>query len=417
MPERTNPSVESGDAIAPPATRTAKSGGGDSSGGGSAVGNGGPVASAAVNPYRSRPPGPGDFTISLGEKGGTDRQLLHPATAARQSMRGFDPVYVDIIDYIVRVTHRIWEEKEIGYIYDTYRHSSRVTDDSGLQYGRDKIVADTVHTINAFPDIRLYADEIIWAGDDVSGFHTSHRAVILGTNTGYSGYGAPTGRRIAVWCIANCVALENEIFEEHVLYNNAAMLSQLGFNLRALARGIGNSAALLRPQLDARFGEAERTLGQGKPVRWPAPTGRFDFDAALRYLFHEVWNWRNLNRIDAYYAPNVQFHGASGREFTGRGEVKSFVLSMLAMFPDVAISVDDIYGMGNDEDGYLTATRWSAVGTHLGNGIYGAPTGRRVHLWGITQHRFVGGRITEEWLLFNEFEVMQQIWRDVPLEV
>ena len=369
-------------------------------------------AQAAVDPYRSRAPGPRDFTISLGEKGGSDRQLLHPATQTRQRMRGFDPAYVDIIDYIVRVTHRIWEEKEIGYIYDTYRHNCRVVDDSGLQYGRDKIVADTVHTVNAFPDIRLYADEIVWAGDDVGGFHTSHRTVILGSNTGYSRWGAPTGRRVAVWCIANCVALENEIFQEHVLYNNSALLSQLGFDLRALAREIGNSAADLRPVIDGHTGAPEQTQGQGKPERIPAPSGPFDPEALLRYTYHEIWNWRNLNRIDALYANNVVFHGPTGRESYGRGGVKSFVLSILSMFPDLMLWVDDHYGMGNDEDGYLTSTRWSAVGTHRGNGIYGPPTGRQVHLWGITQHRFVDGRITAEWLLFNEFEVMQQIYRD-----
>ena len=75
-----------------------------------------------------------------------------------------------------------------------------------------------------------------------------------------------------MWCIANCVALENEIFQEHVLYNNSAMLSQLGFDLKALAREVGNSSALLRPQLDQGFGEAERTLGQGKPARMAPPT-------------------------------------------------------------------------------------------------------------------------------------------------
>jgi predicted ester cyclase len=371
-----------------------------------------PTATARVNPYRPRPAGPRDFAISLGEKGGSDRQLLHPTTAARQSLRGFDPTYVDIIDFIVRITHRIWEEKEVGYIYDVYRHNSRVTDDSGLQYGRDKIVDDTVHTINAFPDIRLYADEIVWAGDDVSGFHTSHRTVILGTNTGYSRYGPPTGRRIAVWCIANCVALENEIFEEHVLYNNSSMLGQLGFDLRTLARSLGNAAADRQPEIDRRFGEAERTVGQGKPMRLAAPEGPFDAETLLRYAYHEIWNWRNLNRVDTFYAPNVAFHGPTGREFSGRGEVKSFVLSMIAMFPDLAMPVDDVYGMGNDEDGHLTSTRWSAVGTHRGNGIYGPPTRRRVHIWGITQHRIVAGRIVEEWMLFNEFEVMQQIYRD-----
>ena len=369
---------------------------------------------ALVNPYRPRPAHPTDFSISLGEKGGSDRQLLHPGTIRRQSMTGFEPQYVDIIDYVVRITHRIWEQKEIGYIYDTYRHNARVTDDYGLQYGRDKIVADTVHTINAFPDIRLYADEIIWAGDDRSGFHTSHRTVIAGTNTGYSKYGPPTGRRILVWCIANCVALENEIFEEHVIYNNASMLTQLGFDLPTLAREMGNRARELRPDVDVRFGEAERTLGQGKPIRLPALPSDFDFDAQLRYAFHEIWNWRNIGKVDDFYAPTLRYRGPTGRESYGRGEYKSFVLSLIATFPDLSMTIDDVYGMGNEADGYLTVTRWSAIGTHRGNGIYGTPTGRRIHLWGITQHRFVAGLITEEWMMFNEFEVMQQIYRDEP---
>ena len=130
---------------------------------------------------------PGDFSISLAAKGGTDNLLLNPGGKRIQSMRGYGDTYVDIIDWIVRITHRCWEEKDIGYIYSTYRHNSHVYDDYGMQYGRDKIVADTVHTINAFPDIRLYADEIIWAGDDVNGFHTSHRCRdCSGRNTGFS---------------------------------------------------------------------------------------------------------------------------------------------------------------------------------------------------------------------------------------
>ena len=371
-----------------------------------------------LNPYRTDRPCPGDFSISLGEKGGTDRQLLHPATESRQSMRGFEKQYVDVIDYIVRVTHRIWEEKEIGYIFETYRHNSRVVDDSGLQYGRDKIVADTVHTINAFPDIRLFADEIIWAGDDRSGFHTSHRAVVVGHNTGYSRFGPPTGRKVVVWCIANCVALENEIFQEYVLYNNSSLLLQLGYDLRAKARELGNLAAAQRPSIDPRFGEVERLLGQGKPPHLPAlDETRFDPDAFLRHLMHYTWNWRNLNKVDAAYAPNVRVHGPTGREYYGTGEYKSFLLSLLAMFPDLAVQVDDVYYQGNDRDGYLTSTRWTALGTHRGYGIYGEPTGRRVQIWGITQNRIVQGRIQEEWLLFNEFDVMQQIYRDEPFEL
>jgi predicted ester cyclase len=357
-------------------------------------------------------PMPRDFSISLPAKGGSDQQLLHPGNQRRQPMRGFEDTYVDIIDYIVRITHTIWEEKQIGYIYNTYSHSARVTDDYGLQYGRDKIVADTIHTINAFPDIRLYADEIVWAGDDEVGFFTSHRTVIIGHNTGYSKYGPPTGKKIVVWCIANCIALNNEIFEEWVIYNNSSMLLQLGYDLRAKAREIGN-ATRLDGLADARFGEAERLPGQGKPPHMPGRQGGgFDVEDFIRRAYHYIWNWRMLGKVDDVYATTLRFHGPTNRAFYGRGEYKSFVLSLMAMFPDCALTVDDIYWMGNEREGFLTSVRWQLAGTHRGAGIYGPPTGRRVMMWGITQHRIVHGVITEEWMMFNEFEVMQQIYRD-----
>lgn len=357
-------------------------------------------------------PMPHDFAISLPARGGTDQQLLNPGTQRRHSMRGFEDQYVDIIDYIVRITHRIWEEKNIGYIYETYSHNARVTDDYGLQYGRDKIVADTIHTINAFPDIRLYADEIVWAGNDEVGFHTSHRTVIIGHNMGWSKYGPPTGKKIVVWCVANCVALQNEIFEEHVLYNSGSMIAQLGFDLRQTAREFGNQAQR-DGLMDASFGEAERLPGQGKPPHLPPKTSPgFDVEDFVQRAYHYIWNWRMLGTIDTTYAPNLRFYGPTNRSYYGRGPYKSFILSLLAMFPDGALTIDDTYWMGNERDGFLTSVRWHFVGTHRGAGIYGVPTGRQIAMWGITQHRIVGGVITEEWMQFNEFELMQQILRD-----
>ena len=41
-----------------------------------------------------------------------------------QPMRGFDPIYTDIVDYIVRCTHRIWDERDVGLIYTHYTHNS-----------------------------------------------------------------------------------------------------------------------------------------------------------------------------------------------------------------------------------------------------------------------------------------------------
>ena len=200
---------------------------------------------------------PRDFSISLAAKGGTDEVLRNPGKERVQQMRGFEEQYVDIIDYIVRITHRIWEEKDIGYIYDTYSQSSHVYDDYGLQYGSEKIVADTVHTINAIPDIRLFADEIIWAGNDEVGFHTSHRTVIKGHNSGYSRYGPPTGAPVFLWCIANCVSLENVIFAEWVTYDTANLIRQLGFDLPTMARKLGNELGERRIQRRALWGSGK----------------------------------------------------------------------------------------------------------------------------------------------------------------
>ncbi len=364
-----------------------------------------------MRPLGEPRPMPSDFSISLGTKGSTDQQLLNPGTERRHIMRGFEDTYVDIIDYIVRITHRIWEEKDIGYIYDTYSHSSRVYDDYGLQYGRDKIVADTVHTINAFPDIRLFADEIIWAGDDEIGFHTSHRTVITGHNTGYSKYGPPTGRKMICWCIANCVALSNEIFEEWVIYDTASLIQQLGFDLREKAREFGNEVDW-DSLGDQRFGEPERLPGQGKPVYSSYKTGSFDVEDFIQVTYQNIWNRRMLGTVRQAYSPAIRFRGSTNRVYSGRGEFQSFILSILAMFPDLALQVDDIYWMGNEKDGYLTSVRWSINGTHRGYGIYGPPTRRPIHMWGISQHRIKDGKITDEWMLFNEFAVMQQIYRD-----
>ncbi len=356
---------------------------------------------------------PADFSVSLAQytRGGTDRFLAEGRDdMPEQSMRGFEPQYRNIIDYIVRITHRIWEEKDIGYIYDTYAHNSRVYDDYGLQYGRDKIVADTTHTINAFPNIRLVADEIIWAGDEDAGFHTSHRTIIQGDNTGFSRYGPPTGKRVSLWCIANCVSRENEIFLEHVLYNTSAMLRQMGLDLKEVALQMAETGAVALPD-DYTASEPARQRGQAKPACRPVPeaVGELDVEDFIRSLYQCVWNRRMLGVLQGRYAENLEFNGPTDRAFSGLGPYQAFVLSLLAQFPDLCLNVDEVYWMGNSREGYLASTRWSAHGAHRGNGVFGPPTGREARIRGITQHRIQDGVVTEEWMLFNELDIMMQL--------
>jgi predicted ester cyclase len=142
--------------------------------------------------------------------------------------------------------------------------------------------------------------------------------------------------------------------------------------------------------------------------------GGFDVEHFVRALFHETYNRRDLSAIDRAYAKNVRWHAASNREGYGRADVRAMARALMATFPDLGLQVDEVYWMGNEAEGFSVAVRWSALGTHRGFGLYGAPTGRRVHLWGLSQLYIADGRITEDWMLFNEFDVLAQLLRDDP---
>ncbi len=84
-------------------------------------------------------------------------------------MDGFDDEFADIVDYIVKITHKIWEETGVGFIYDYYAPNCSVHTASGLSYGREEVVAGTLRLLSAFPDRQLHADDVIWTGNDKDG--------------------------------------------------------------------------------------------------------------------------------------------------------------------------------------------------------------------------------------------------------
>jgi hypothetical protein len=338
---------------------------------------------------------PADFRIAVRPGTGTDTVRAERERGERvQSMRGFEDTYTDIVDYIVRITHRIWEDQDAGYIYDTYSPGCFVYDDSGPNYGVERVVEGTIASIHAFPDTRSFADEIIWAGDDEQGFVTSHRYVTTGHHLGPWRWGPPTGRKVNLWGIANCVVRENEIFEEWVLYNMASKFLQLGIDVAWAAREYGNE--LNRTRADRHQGEVQRLVGGRLPEYYPAaPSGRgFDVEHFVRALFHNLYNRRDLSTVDKAYEPTARWHGTSNRAGYGRQDVKGMARALLATFPDLGLQVDEVYWMGNEDEGFRVSVRWTAQGSHRGYALYGAPTGRRVHLWGINQLYVRSGRIT-----------------------
>ncbi len=355
---------------------------------------------------------PTDYSISLStytRKGTSEEQRIPNDFGLKQSMDGFEKTYQNIIDYIVRITYKIWEDRNVDYILETYSPTSKVYDDYGLQLGNQKIVDDTHHTTGAFSNIKLIADEVIWAGDDKIGFHTSHRTIIRGTNDGPSKYGPATNKDIDVLVIANCVALKNRIFLEHVCYNTSSMLLQLGMNLNDMAKKLAATAPQGWPRNQKTWDDLRNSARPEIPIFENLPIAGFDIDRFLRNTFENFWNKRDYDNLGLNFVENLQFEGPTSRKFNGLKDYQNFLNSLTTCFPDLELQIDEIYWMGDEVNGFLSSTRWSASGTHKGPGLYGHPTGTQIQIWGITQNEIQKGRITKEWMLFNELDLMMQI--------
>ena len=325
-------------------------------------------------------------------------------TGRRQPLAGFDEDYTDIVDYIVRCTHKIWEEKAVGLIYTHYAHNVLVHYASGIMYGREAMVVNTLQRIAVYAERRAYADDVIWGGNDRDGFYSSHRVSSVGVNTGYTEYGPPTGRRVQRWGVADCFIVGNRIVEEWLASDTLTELRQMGYDPMTLAK-----RAVL-PATPHTHGELDRLpTGQQAPEFLAVPDGQGDPQGFIRAVLLNTWNARLVNMIRDHYAPNHVAFVPDSRKLVGYGDYENFVITMLACFPDLTISVDHQCVQGNEERGYRVATRCTFQGTHEGYGPYGAPTGRRVYLIVISHHIIRQGRVVQEWTVFDEFALLKQL--------
>ena len=139
------------------------------------------------------------------------------------------------------------------------------------------------------------------------------------------------------------------------------------------------------------------------------PVDGFDVDTFVRENWSGLWNAQDQALLRRNYVTDFTFAGTTDRAFTGPESYARMVAEFCQCFSGLQLEMDEVYWMGNAEQGFLTAERWSGTAIHSGNGQYGPATGAEVQVWGITQHRIVGGLIVQEWMLFNELELMMQI--------
>jgi len=75
-----------------------------------------------------------------------------------------------------------------------------------------------------------------------------------------------------------------------------------------------------------------------------------------------------------------------------------------AAFPDLHVTIEDVLAEGDK-----VVQRWSGHGSHQGELMGLPPSGKRISVAGITISRFEGGKVAEEWELYDMMGMMQQL--------
>jgi steroid delta-isomerase-like uncharacterized protein len=126
--------------------------------------------------------------------------------------------------------------------------------------------------------------------------------------------------------------------------------------------------------------------------------------AISRKFFDEVWNQGNLDALEELCTEGFTDHDPIMGD-QGRDGIKDGVSGYRAAFPDLEITIDDIFAAGDK-----VVTRWTANGTFENEIMGQQPTGEMGDpVEGIAIDRFEDGKIAESWGQWNVLRFMQNI--------
>ncbi len=126
----------------------------------------------------------------------------------------------------------------------------------------------------------------------------------------------------------------------------------------------------------------------------------------IRRFYKEVVDGGNLDLIDELATEDYLDHeeGLPGQP-SGREGVKFFATTIRDAFPDIRVkSIEPTL-----TDGELEATRAVLAGTHEGDFMGVAPTGKTVDIETIDIVRVAGGKVAEHWGVTDVMGLMQQL--------
>jgi hypothetical protein len=325
--------------------------------------------------------------------------MTHPMT-------DFDPKFETPEDYILGITHEIWEERAVDTLHEYYAPDIPVRSPAGV------VIDATNETLREFPDRQLLGEDVIWSDDGNGGFLSSHRIFSTATHLADGLYGKASGVFYRYRVIADCAARANAIYDEWLIRDQAAIVRQLGADPRAYAAD----------QIEQEGGAATASkpyTPQDEPGLVYTGTGN-DHATGQRYgqiLSETMQTWADLAPtsgkgtpvIESGYDRAVQIEAPGGESFHGWAGAHGFWSELRSCFPDAEFTIHHQIGRDDPGLGERAALRWSLHGTHDGGTRFGDPTGAEVYVMGLSHAEFGPRGLRREFVLFDDTAIWKQI--------
>jgi predicted ester cyclase len=140
-------------------------------------------------------------------------------------------------------------------------------------------------------------------------------------------------------------------------------------------------------------------------LREGEPMGSTENVAAFREFIDQGPNRGNLGALDALVGADCRyFMPGSNDPAEGPEGVKQVIAAFRAAFSDLHVEIDDVVAEGD-----VVMARVTPTGTHQGDLMGVAPTGRSVS-W-VVSHcaRFSNGKMIEDRIVFDRADLMEQL--------
>lgn len=136
-----------------------------------------------------------------------------------------------------------------------------------------------------------------------------------------------------------------------------------------------------------------------------------DFPDYIIGITKEIWEDRGIATLVDYYAPDIPVR-SPGSIVIGNEGVIAATMATLAEFPDRTLYGEDVIWSGTPEEGMLSSHRLHSTATHSNPGVYGEPTGKKLHYRIIADCHAINNQINDEWLIRDQGAIVRQLGWD-----